>query len=526
MGPAAVLALVAAALLAATTTADACRCAPRPLAAYAADADVVLLARVTEVRVADGPDAHRAVTLAPLEPAFKGDPSAVAFRTHLSSATCGIDPPLGAAYLVFASYDPARPGVAWFHSCDGSRPFDPRAGAAGGPTDFVDTPGPDVLPALRSLEPGTAAAPPPAAPAEPTPHTNPACWGGPRVFHAGPPPPDLHGRVAVARAPREPGDEAGERAPNGAYAFTVRPETAGTTAIRVFAERDDVIVLSLRKPAHPPAPRWITEKLLYVRAAWGRVVFTDLILDVERGALAYEEVAHDGTAAFQQYRAACGRRCPCEPGAEATPAALAPDASTLLGLVELPSILNHDVPPSVARPARSAPHPVPIRARPDAGAPVAGAIGAPGDVETREIGYEEKAAAVYARRPDWYLVGMRRAGAPGRAWIRAADAGAFTGVGELLTARRATHLTRTWNGRLWEAPGTDAHVAWLREPPAREHDVDVIESRTVAGRLWLRVDVLEPDRCSGRDAAVVARGWVPTYAADGALNVWYHSRGC
>jgi hypothetical protein len=50
---------------------------------------------------------------------------------------------------------------------------------------------------------------------------------------------------------------------------------------------------------------------LFLRIAWGRVQFTDLIVDVERGAIVYEEAARYSVEAFEQFREACAGQCPC-----------------------------------------------------------------------------------------------------------------------------------------------------------------------------------------------------------------------
>ncbi|HYJ78735.1 MAG TPA: hypothetical protein VEW03_03960, partial [Longimicrobiaceae bacterium] len=68
----------------------------------------------------------------------------------------------------------------------------------------------------------------------------------------------------------------------------------------------------------------INEKLLFIRASWGRVQATDLVVDVEQGTLVYEEGARFGGEAWAQYRGACAGQCPClaAPGsADSLPAA-------------------------------------------------------------------------------------------------------------------------------------------------------------------------------------------------------------
>jgi hypothetical protein len=306
--------------------------------------------------------------------------------------------------------------------------------------------------------------------------------------------------------------------------------------VRVFTERDDVTVLTFTGVKQPVQPSWINEKLLFARVAWGRVLFTDLIFDVEREAWVYEEAARFGDAAFQQAQEACGGHCPCKTGAPVAgasePRSNAPPPAgspRLVGLLALPSVLNRDVPPSVARPPLAPPRAVPAYAVPADGAIVT-RLENDADVETRETGYEVKAAVVYERREGWYLIGVRRDGGPQTAWVRAADAGEFEPVADILATRGTTHLTRGWDRRLWERPGDDASTRSVVDRPeqAGERDVQVFATRALDDELWVEVGVLAGDRCegSGGEPGIATRGWVPMHTEDGTLNVWFHSRGC
>src|SRR5690606_20720835 len=118
------------------TPATACRCAPRSLAQYFADAELVFIGRVL---TAEAGEAHRDVRFAVQGKPFKGDPATVdGFRTALSSATCGYAVEPGRTYLIFASRRAPAERVAWFDTCNGSRAFDPHAPP--GIEPFSDTP--------------------------------------------------------------------------------------------------------------------------------------------------------------------------------------------------------------------------------------------------------------------------------------------------------------------------------------------------------------------------------------------------
>ena len=89
--------------------------------------------------------------------------------------------------------------------------------------------------------------------------------------------------------------------------------------IIVDVERDDRLWIEMTDVAAPVSPTWINEKLLFVRAWWGRFVGVDLLIDVEAGTLVYEEAIDAGTIAFEQYQRGVRRQCPCDPAtAQAT----------------------------------------------------------------------------------------------------------------------------------------------------------------------------------------------------------------
>lgn len=257
-------------------------------------------------------------------------------------------------------------------------------------------------------------------------HTEPACWDGPRVFHTGVPPAELANRVHLIEVPATvtpPGEPA--PSPNGAYAFWVRnPDTTGPgpwgAGLIVDVEQAERLALVFDDIAQPIQPRWINEKLIFVRAAWGRIAFSDLILDVEKRELVYHERAVYGQAAFEQAQQARGGRCPCEeispPPADqpANMPAASPGPDALIGLLTLPSIFG---PPETGGvvPATQ-PVPVPVYDAPTAGARKLGEPGTPEVFEFREYTYEGAAAVVYAERPGWYQIGLADGS---RAWLSA-----------------------------------------------------------------------------------------------------------
>jgi hypothetical protein len=318
-------ALLLGAMVAAVWTpspAAACRCAQRPLEAYFESAEIVLIGTVLAVSpgVTDQGVGFVAVEVEPAFAAgrpFKGDLSGVTLVTSDSSASCGVDVRVGESYLLFAS--PHAPGEsrAWFDTCSGSRLY------AGGPrvsetSPFVGLAPERIVPRLFELA-GLAEPPPPDPPGTSF-HTSPACWPEPRVFHDGPPADDARDRVRLSwrRAP-PPTADAGigaEVSPNGAYRLWTRnPDTTRdgpwSAAVLVDVEREELLWIELREVAGPVAPRWINEKLIFLRVPWGASAWTDLVIDVEAGVRSIEEAARYGREAFEQFREACAGQCPC-----------------------------------------------------------------------------------------------------------------------------------------------------------------------------------------------------------------------
>ena len=56
--------------------------------------------------------------------------------------------------------------------------------------------------------------------------------------------------------------------------------------------------------------------------------------------------------------------------------------------------------------------------------------------------------------------------------------------------------------------------------------MNILEARSIGDGLWLHVETLDESPCNGGTPKVVDRGWIPAYAASGALVAGYYSRGC
>jgi hypothetical protein len=106
---------------------------------------------------------------------------------------------------------------------------------------------------------------------------------------------------------------------NGAYWFATNPDSAPErpseksvrfhvdtpdVRVRVFNERDQQIdiVLKDHDPSSLITASWVTEKLLFIRVWWGRVLGTDMVFDVERESFVYREMVNDGDIPFRQWQ--------------------------------------------------------------------------------------------------------------------------------------------------------------------------------------------------------------------------------
>ena len=376
-------------------------------------------------------------------------------------------------------------------------------------------------------------------------HTGPECWDGPRFYHAGPPDAELAGRLHLIETPATPPSvsmpSAETVSPNGAYRFWVRnPDTTKPrpwgAGIIVDNERKQRLTLLIEDVAQPIAPRWINEKLIQMRVSWGRVAFSDLILDVERAEIIFHERVHDGAIAWRQFQENCGGECPCSgDGAQAPPdpgvmPAATPGEDALIGLVLLPGIFGPPERGGVLPAAN--PVAVPIYDAPEGGARKLAELEEIDDFEYREYTYEGGAAVVYERRPGWYRIGVRAAMETDRtsAWLSAKSAGALLDLSDLLVGSQA-YLNEHWDGYVWTAPeggmrGGLSKLKRNRDPNAREeYAARVVDVREIGDGVWLQIEMLSGS-CSGGAPSVVDSGWVPAYAESGDLVAWLNARGC
>jgi hypothetical protein len=147
------------------------------------------------------------------------------------------------------------------------------------------------------------------------------------------------------------------------------------------------------------------------------------------------------------------------------------------------------------------------------------------ELPTREFEYEAPGAIVLDRRGEAYKIRLsdNRTG-----WVLS-PSNRFMPLENLLEEFfGVTFFTEAFAGELRSTPGLSVanRVISQAKPsqPAR-----IIESRRIADRLWLHVEVFNHSLC---DAATqgppesIARGWLPAHGDNGEPTVWFASRGC
>jgi hypothetical protein len=149
-------------------------------------------------------------------------------------------------------------------------------------------------------------------------HTTPDKWEKPRIFHT-PFDADYEERLTLSHQDLVDASLTKVRSPNGGYwagiasdnlleTPTAKPDKfpshvkSPDFAIYVFNERSAFLAIDIKghDPRYVVRIRWINEKLLYIRVWWGRVLGTDMILDVETESMIFKEMIDEGGIAFQQ----------------------------------------------------------------------------------------------------------------------------------------------------------------------------------------------------------------------------------
>lgn len=139
----------------------------------------------------------------------------------------------------------------------------------------------------------------------PWPGLPPDCWAESRAVHHGGTDEDDPWRqnTAITFVAREK-PAPGVFSPNKAY-FFVMENNPPSARVTIYAEKDHLIQFTFSKLNGLSDVGWVNEKLLFMRAWWGRIMATDFVYDVEKEKLIYTETVLDGHIALQQYRESC-----------------------------------------------------------------------------------------------------------------------------------------------------------------------------------------------------------------------------
>lgn len=163
-----------------------------------------------------------------------------------------------------------------------------------------------------------------------------------------------------------------------------------------------------------------------------------------------------------------------------------------------------------------------VHERPDAASPLLVATGSYDGLETREVGYEEPGAVVYARSGRWYRLRLT----DGRfGWLHPDFAGTYLPYPDV-AVNRLNYLT-DFHGFVWPNPGAGIPTRFSSGPEADpEIPAEVHEVTMIGGSPWLRVTILRASPCEGGDGEAAASGWIPAFGVTGEPSAWFYSRGC
>ncbi len=369
-------------------------------------------------------------------------------------------------------------------------------------------------------------------------HTPPSCWDSPRIYHVGRDNAELAGQIEVGLlqpaiglglASKAPPDLI---APNGAYrAWNQAPDTSVAPPwqhrVIVDAEQERWHTLSFVGVAGPVMPAWISEKLLFMRVMWGRVMFEDVIWDVEQNSIVYREVALDGHLAYAQFKQSCQGDCVCS---NANPLQALPESrpaeDQAIGLVLLPSIYGAGETGGLIDAAN--PRAVDVYRNPDANSQVVVRPDQSVHFESEAYSYEAGAAVVYGRSDGWLRVKLR--GQPvDSGWIKQNSDRRFLPLNEILPDRLA-YLNSAWDGMVYSslAPTGSAYLSpfFDRESGEPETPVVIYQVQETASGAWVQLAFHLSHPCESGEGGVSEKVWVPAYNSLGQLTTWFWSRGC
>ncbi|GLQ21375.1 hypothetical protein ACFFUB_10900 [Algimonas porphyrae] len=364
-------------------------------------------------------------------------------------------------------------------------------------------------------------------------HSDPSCWTKPRIYHAGAPGAEMASRIERTPNVTRTARDTALLSPNGAYKLWVeipnRP--SGNLADQILyidSEEGRVTRFYIAQSQSPLSPRWVNEKLVFLRVAWGRISFTDLLIDAESGEIIYQEAAMAGDIAFEQFKQACGNSCPCDPSVleAVTPPPSSPADGEVIGYLQIDRLLNRRAQAGAGAEDEAA-ETLPVHADIN-GTKMELARLAEADAILTDDRKEWQSALVYAREPGWYQIGLSGDGQR-KVWVKASDIQAFTSRPERWIGGLA-YLGPHWDGRVWQNPdGSGGYVmSPLHQPGLQnpEYAANFTQMRQTETGPWLRVTIHDGDDCTRSDGTIVSEGWVPAWSVQGKPVGGDYPGGC
>ena len=138
-------------------------------------------------------------------------------------------------------------------------------------------------------------------------HTTPDKWEESRIFQT-PFDEQWADRISIERIPIKEFQNGKVFSPNKAYWFSVIEPNSVSSAIRdtqinIYNERDYILCIKLLELNHYQiTTNWVNEKIVYIRAWWGRVLGFDLLFDAEKEMFIYKENVNDGGIPYIQWQ--------------------------------------------------------------------------------------------------------------------------------------------------------------------------------------------------------------------------------
>jgi hypothetical protein len=142
-----------------------------------------------------------------------------------------------------------------------------------------------------------------------------------------------------------------------------------------------------------------------------------------------------------------------------------------------------------------------------------------------EFEYEQPGVVVIDRKEHWYKIKLNENAGKSYGWVFIRDHTQYFPV-EILLKQSMSFLIRQ-NLKVYSGPETTTPV-WIADESVDAFlQAEVLNSKTISGEVWLKVELKTENFCTGESTgAPDLTGWVPLHQPDGSLSAWFWSRGC